>query len=72
MQDVTNGRKPVQKERGQGPLYFVIIGLGVVIYSLNMKSEQMQDVVFWGGVVCAVIALLYWLLQPQHGFAQKR
>ena len=67
MQEVPNKRQPETPPRSQGPLWIAIVGLVVTIYSLGMKDEMIQDVVFWFGLVCAVIGVLYWIIRPQHG-----
>ena len=69
MQDVSN--KPGQQktpERNQKPLWFVVVGLGIALFSRSMRDEMLGEVVFWLGVAFSVFAMLYWLFQPKHGF----
>lgn len=54
-------------ERSQAPLWFVIAGLAIAVFSRGMRDENIGDVVFWFGAVFAVIAFLYWLIRPKHG-----
>jgi|APFre7841882630_1041343.scaffolds.fasta_scaffold118619_1 hypothetical protein len=68
MQDLPNKRRPVKPpERSQTPLWFVAVGLGIVLFSRGMKDEMISDVVFWLGVACAAVAILYWGFRPRHG-----
>jgi len=62
------GRKPPPPpERSQRPLWFAIGGLLVSVFSFTMQDLQIGDVVFWAGGVFAVIAMIYWFVQPKHG-----
>jgi hypothetical protein len=54
-------------ERSQGPLWFAIAGLLVVMFSRIMQEEMIGDVVAWVGAVFACIGLFYWFVQPKHG-----
>jgi hypothetical protein len=68
VQNIPNGRRPAKPpERSQTPLWFVAVGLGVVLFSHGMKDQMAADVVFWFGVVFAAIAMIYWAFQPRHG-----
>ncbi len=68
MSEGANKRRPAKSpEPSQVPLWFVIIGLGVALYSRTMKDENIGDVVFWFGVVFSVCGLLYWVIRPKHG-----
>jgi hypothetical protein len=60
--------KAPEPERSQAPLWVVIIGLAVALYSRTMQDEGVATVAFCLGVVIAVIGMLYWFLRPKHGF----
>lgn len=62
------GKSP---ERSQRPLWFVIVGLLISLFSSVMQDEMIGHVVFWFGIVFAVIALMYWLFQPKHGMRRR-
>jgi hypothetical protein len=68
MQNVSNkpGRQKVE-ERGQGPLWFAIAGLLVIMFSRGMQEEMIGDVVAWLGAAFAFIGLFYWFARPKHG-----
>lgn len=63
----TPGKKPKTEERSQRPLWFAIVGLLISVASFGLGNMQIADVVLWGGGVFAVIALIYWFVQPTHG-----
>lgn len=65
---MTQRQPPKAPERGQAPLWFVIIGMVIILFSRSVKDEMIGDVVFWFGVVFSVVAMLYWLFRPKHGF----
>jgi hypothetical protein len=65
MQEVS--KKLKAPEPSQAPLWFVIIGMVIAISSRGMKDEMLAEVVFWFGVVFAVIAMLYYGFRPKHG-----
>ena len=68
MQDIWNKPRPKKPpERSQVPLWFVAIGLGIVLFSHGIKDEMIGNVVFWFGVACSVVAALYWVFRPKHG-----
>ena len=68
MLEVPNKRQPQKSpERGQGPLWFVIIGMVIVLFSRGVKDEMIGEIVFWFGVIFSVVALLYWVFRPKHG-----
>ncbi len=68
MSEGASQRKPVKApEPSQAPLWFVIVGLGLALYSRGMKNEMIGEVVFWLGVVFSIIAMLYWVFRPKHG-----
>jgi hypothetical protein len=68
MEDLPNKRRPAKApERSQSPLWFVAVGLGIVLFSHGLKDEMIADVVFWAGIACAAVALLYWGYRPKHG-----
>jgi len=68
MSEGANQRKPLKApEPSQGPLWFVIIGLGLALYSRGMNDEQIAQVVLWLGAVISFVALLYWAFRPKHG-----
>jgi hypothetical protein len=70
MSDARN--KPKPEEPSQTPLWFAIAGLSVSLSSFFMKDLMIGDVVFWGGGVFAVIALVYYFFQPKHGLPTGR
>jgi hypothetical protein len=68
MQNVSNKRAPSsEEERGQGPLWFAIAGLLIVIFSRSMADEMIGDVVAWVGAAFTLIGLFYWFVRPKHG-----
>jgi 4-hydroxybenzoate polyprenyltransferase len=71
MSQSTN-KKPQPRERSQKPLWFAIGSLVVSLGSFSAQDLQIGDVVFWAGAVVAVIALIYYFVQPTHGFPAKR
>ena len=68
MPEIPNRRTPKKgPEPSQAPLWFIIIGLGIAIFSRGMKDELIGNLTFWFGVVLGVIAVLYWIFRPRHG-----
>lgn len=68
MQDVTNKRASQKvEERSQGPLWFAIAGLLIVMFSRSMQEEMIGDVVAWVGAAFTFIGLFYWFMRPNHG-----
>lgn len=68
MQDMPNMRRPKKSpERSQAPLWFVVIGLAIALYSRGIKDEMIGNIIFWFGVVCSVVAMLYWGFRPKQG-----
>ncbi|PPD45045.1 MAG: hypothetical protein CTY15_05540 [Methylocystis sp.] len=62
--------KPTGKqseERKQGPLWFAIAGLLIVMLSRTMQEEMIGDVVAWVGAAFTLIGLFYWFARPNHG-----
>jgi hypothetical protein len=69
MENNPNQRKPQKPmARSQTPLWFVAGGLAIALYSRGVKDEMIGDVVFLFGVAGAIVALLYWIFRPRHGF----
>lgn len=60
--------QPKPPERGQKPLWYAIAGLAISLFSFSLRDQQIGVVVFWFGGVFALIALVYWFVQPTHGF----
>jgi hypothetical protein len=68
MQKISNrAGRPAAEERGQGPLWFAIVGLLVIMFSRSMEEEAIGDIVAWVGAAFAFIGLFYWFVQPKHG-----
>ncbi len=68
MSEGASQRKPVKApEPSQTPLWFIIVGLGLALYSRSLHDENIGEVVFWFGVAFSVIAMLYWVFRPKHG-----
>jgi hypothetical protein len=68
MHEFQNRRQPRKTpEPTQTPLWFVAIGLAIVLFSRSFQNEMIGEVVFWFGVACSVVALLYWVFRPKHG-----
>lgn len=63
----TPKNRQAENSRGQGPLWFIIAGLGVVLFSSGVKDEGISDVVFWLGVAFSIVGVLYWAIRPKHG-----
>jgi len=53
--------------RSDTPLWMMVAGLGVAVYSFAVKTETYSELMFWGGIVLAAIALVYWFANPKHG-----
>ena len=56
-----------EDERGQGPLWFAIAGLLVIMFSRSMQDEMIGDVVAWVGGAFTLLGLFYWFFRPRHG-----
>ena len=68
MSEGAKHRNPLKApEPSQAPLWFVIVGLGVALFSRGMNDERIAQVVFWFGVVFSFVAMLYWAFRPKHG-----
>jgi hypothetical protein len=68
MSEGANQRRQLKApEPSQAPLWFVIVGLGVALFSRGMNDEQIAQVVLWFGVVVSFVAALYWAFRPRHG-----
>lgn len=68
MQNVSKRRAPQKSdERSQGPLWFAIAGLLIVMFSRSMQDEMIGDVVAWVGAAFTFIGLFYWFVRPDHG-----
>ena len=68
MHDFQNKRRPEKPpERNPTALWFVAGGLAVALYSHGMKDEMIGNVVFWFGLACSAVALIYWAIRPKHG-----
>lgn len=72
MTEPANTKTPQNKERDQKPLWYAIGGLVISLFSFSMQDQQISVVVFWFGAVFAVIAIIYWLVQPTHGVSSKK
>ncbi len=68
MTNISNKRsRHGEEERSQGPLWFAIAGLLVVMFSRSMQDEMIGDVVAWVGAAFTFIGLFYWFVRPRHG-----
>jgi hypothetical protein len=72
MTELPSQRPQKQPERSQKPLWYAIGGLVISLISFNFNDQQIGVVVFWFGAVFAVISLVYWFVQPTHGFTLKK
>jgi membrane protein implicated in regulation of membrane protease activity len=73
MSNTQNRPKPPQpEERSQTSLWFAIAGLTISLSSFLMGDQMIGDVVLWAGGVFAVIALVYYFVQPTHGLPGRR
>ena len=63
----SNKRAPKTPERSQKPLWYVIVGMAIALFSRGMHDDAMGEVVLWFGLVFAVVALIYWAFRPKHG-----
>ncbi len=62
-----NKRFQHEDEHGQGPLWFAIAGLLVIMLSRVMQDEMIGDVVAWVGAAFTGLGLFYWFFRPRHG-----
>jgi len=62
--------RPPQKpaERSQTPLWFAAGGLALAVYSRLGQESQVGDVMLWLGLALSGVALVYWFVNPKHGF----
>jgi hypothetical protein len=67
MANVSNKRPQASDDNNQGPLWFSIAGLLVVMFSRVMQDEMIGDVVAWVGAAFTLIGLFYWFARPKHG-----
>ncbi len=67
MQIAGKGAPGQSEQRGQGPLWFAIAGLVVVIFSRIMQEEMIGDVVAGVGFAFTLGGLFYWFVRPTHG-----
>ncbi len=68
MPEVSNKRPPAKApEPSQTPLWFVVVGLCIALFSRRLNDERIGEVVFWFGVVFSFVAMLYWTFRPKHG-----
>jgi hypothetical protein len=68
MQKTSN--KPIsggEEEAGQGPVWFAVAGLLVVLFSRSMQDEMIGDVVACVGGFFTAVGLFYWFFRPRHG-----
>ncbi len=67
MSQPVNKRPQPPQERSQTPLWFAIAGLAISVFSFAMQNTMLGDVVLWFGGVFAVVAMVYYFIQPTHG-----
>ena len=67
MSNITNRKTTADEERSQGPLWFAIAGLLVVMASRSLGDEMIGDIVALVGGAFTVLGLLYWFVRPRHG-----
>jgi len=65
-----SSKRPPQKPaaRSQTPLWFAAGGLAVAVYSRLGHESQISDVMLWLGLALSAVALVYWFVNPKHGF----
>ena len=68
MQKSSNNRAAnIGEEGGQGPVWFAVVGLLVVMFSRSMQDEMVGDVVALVGGAFTLLGLFYWFFRPRHG-----
>lgn len=65
--NLNNRRAERSLERSQAPLWFVIVGLAIAIYSRGVRDEIIGNLILCFGLAAAVVAVLSWAFYPQHG-----
>lgn len=55
------------EDAGQGPVWFAVAGLLVVLFSRSMQDEMIGDVVAGVGGFFTLVGLFYWFFRPRHG-----
>jgi hypothetical protein len=67
MQKTSNKRIAGAEGEGQGPVWFAVAGLLVVLFSRSMQDEMIGDVVAWVGGAFTLLGLVYSFFRPRHG-----
>lgn len=56
-----------EEEGGQGPIWFAVAGLLVIMLSRAMQDEMIGDIVAWVGGAFTLLGLVYSFFRPRHG-----
>lgn len=67
MQKTSDKRLAGAESEGQGPVWFAVAGLLVVLFSRSMQDEMIGDVVAWVGGAFTLLGLVYSFFRPRHG-----
>jgi hypothetical protein len=68
MQYNSNRRRPEKSsQRSQAPLWFVIVGLVIAVYSRGMRDEIIANLLLSFGLAWSAVAMLSWVFYPKHG-----
>ena len=60
------------KEPSQRPLWLVVVGLCIALYSRTMKDENIGMIVLWFGLAFSIVSLLYYFFRPKHGMPPRK
>lgn len=60
-------RRPPKPERSQRPLWAIIAGLVIALYSFRIQDQNIGTIMMGFGFLCAFFGLAYWLINPKHG-----
>jgi hypothetical protein len=67
MQKTSDKRAVRSEDAGQGPVWFAVAGLLVILFSRSMQDEMIGDVVAWVGGAFTLLGLVYSFFRPRHG-----
>ncbi|ARN81737.1 hypothetical protein [Methylocystis bryophila] len=59
-------------EPSQTPLWLVVVGLCIALYSQTMKDQNIGMVVLLFGLAFSAVSLLYYFFRPRHGLPRRK